>query len=163
LIYRSPLRAFHFLHLFSSREYLLIAVTSYRAHKSLNPASRAPIQRTLSEYSEGSDASSIYSSDDDYGSSTAPSTSHTTSATSSAKSYAQYIQKDDEQSRRNKGLLEEDEEELDPFADPVRLVPLVANSFIDELTECIKTNSSLIRPKIAQGKNGKNYEHFLSS
>lgn len=59
--------------------------------------------------------------------------------------------------------MEEDEEELDPFADPVRLVPLVANSFIDELTECIKTNSSLIRPKIAQGKNGKNYEHFLSS
>lgn len=58
--------------------------------------------------------------------------------------------------------MEEDEEELDPFADPVRFIPFVATTFIEELTECIKTNSSLIRLKIEADENGKNYEHFLS-
>lgn len=73
--------------------------------------------RSLAEYSSGTDHSSLYSSSDDE---SHPSTAASTAGTeSTARSYARFIQKDDQGKGKNKGLLSvDDEEDNDPFADP---------------------------------------------
>lgn len=72
---------------------------------------------SLAEYSDGTDE---YSSSDGEYYSGAPPTSASSSAGhalphANARSYAQYIQQDDENTGKGKGLLEAED---DPFADP---------------------------------------------
>ncbi|KAM0746611.1 hypothetical protein T439DRAFT_135117 [Meredithblackwellia eburnea MCA 4105] len=82
----------------------------------IEPSEEPTMSHSLADYSDGSDFSS---SDGEYYSG-APPTSASSSAGNAhpninARSYAQYIQQEDEQTGKGKGLLEEEE---DPFADP---------------------------------------------